>query len=68
MPGIPQTATGAQDPRMKELRARKEQLLDHLVALDKRSEAETLDRREYARQREIGKRQLRRIAMLLGRK
>lgn len=65
---IPQSAPGAQDPRLKELRARRDQLLDHLAGLDKRFEAETLDRREYTRQREMGKRQLRRIAMLLGRK
>jgi hypothetical protein len=61
-------AEPAQDPRNKELQARREQLLNHLAALDKRFEAENLNRGEYTRQRDLGKRQLRRIAMLLSNK
>ena len=52
--------------RIKELRERREQLLSSLAELDSRYEEQGLTRREYQRRREIGKRQLRRIAMLLG--
>ncbi len=37
---IPQSAPGAQDPRLRELRARRDQLLDYLAGLDKRFEDE----------------------------
>ena len=64
----PATAPGSQDPRIKALKDRREQLLTLLATLDSRYEAQGLDRREYFRQREHGKRQLRRIFMLLGKK
>ena len=53
------------DLRTRELRERREQLLNLLAKLDHRYESQNLDRREYVRQREQGKRQLRRIALLL---
>jgi hypothetical protein len=60
-----QTLSQNSDLRTKELRGRREQLLNLLANLDNRHESQTLDRREYVRQREQGKRQLRRIALLL---
>ena len=53
------------DLRTKELRERREQLLNSLANLDNRYEGQSLERREYLRQRELGKRQLRRISLLL---
>jgi hypothetical protein len=60
--------SGSADPRMKELRDRREKLLNHLAGLDRQNESNAIDRREYLRQREQGKRQLRRISMLMGKK
>ena len=54
-----------QNPRSKELFDRREQLLNFMAELDSKFENQALDRREYLRQRELGKRQLRRIALLL---
>jgi hypothetical protein len=54
-----------QDPRAKELLHRREQLLNYMANLDNRFENQTVDRREYLRHRELGKRQLRRISLLL---
>jgi hypothetical protein len=65
---FPEKAIKGNDPRTKELRERREQLLNLMANLDSRYEAESVDRREYARQRELAKRQLRRVAMLLGKK
>lgn len=53
------------ESRLKELRGRREQLLIYLANLDNQYDSQVLDRREYARRREQGKRQLRRISMLL---
>jgi len=53
------------DIRTKELRERREQLLNLLANLDNRYESQILDRREYVRQRQQGKRQLRRVVLLL---
>jgi hypothetical protein len=57
-----------QDTRIQELRKRREQLLDFVAALDVRYESQALDRREYLRLREQGKRHLRRITMLMAKK
>jgi hypothetical protein len=56
------------DGRMRALRARRDALLDYVASLDARSEEGDLERREYVRRREQAKRQLRRVAMLLGKK
>ncbi len=56
---------GSQDPRVRELRERRETLLSHIASLDHRHEAQLLERREYVRQREQAKRQLRRVVLLL---
>jgi hypothetical protein len=55
----------AQDSRAKELRARRDQLLNYLANLERQYESRVLDQRAYRRQRELGKRQLRRISLLL---
>jgi hypothetical protein len=52
-------------PRSKELRNRREQLLNSIADLDHRYEIHTLDRQEFLRQREEHKRRLRRISLLL---
>ena len=57
-----------QDPRTRELRERRERLLDFIATLDNRHENKALDRKEYVRQREQAKRQLRRVMTLLGKK
>jgi len=57
-----------QDARIQELRKCREQLLAFVAALDVRYESQGLDRREYLRLREQGKRHLRRIAMLMAKK
>ncbi len=59
------SAPKKQNPRSKELLDRREQLLNYLADLDNKFENQALDRREYLRHREQGKRQLRRIALLL---
>jgi hypothetical protein len=64
----PAPAAGDQDPRAKALRERREQLISFLAALDHRFESNSVDQKEYARLREQGKSQLRRIAALLGKK
>lgn len=56
------------DPRTRELRERREHLLNLLATLDHRYENQVLDRREYLRRREQAKRQLRRVVTLLGKK
>jgi hypothetical protein len=61
-------AAGDQDPRLKALRARRDQLLNYMADLDHRLEIESMDQRDHARMREQAKRQLRRVAMLLGKK
>jgi hypothetical protein len=63
-----QTNPGVEDSRFGQLKERREQLLNYLANLDGRHEAQSIDRREYLRLREAGKRQLRRVAMLLGKK
>ena len=62
-----QLAEGKTDAQTGELKRRREQLLNFIADLDIRREKDMVDQREYVRQRESGKRQLRRIAMLLKR-
>lgn len=54
--------------RARELRTRRERLLDRLASLDDRFESHEIERRDYVRQREQSKRQLRRVGALLGKK
>lgn len=65
---VPERSVGDQNPRLKALGEQRDQLLNHMAALDHRHESQALERREYVRQREQAKRQLRRIALLLARK
>ncbi len=60
-----QAVSPSSELRTKELKERREQLLSYLASLDNRYASQDLDRREYLRQREQGKRQLRRISLLL---
>jgi len=59
-----QTAAPGSDSRAKELKERREQLLTYLADLDRQYESRTIEKRDYLRQRENGKRQLRRIALI----
>jgi hypothetical protein len=56
--------TSAPDSRAKELKERREQLLTYLADLDGQYESRAVEKRDYLRQRENGKRQLRRIALI----
>jgi hypothetical protein len=51
--------------RNRELKERREQLLNTIADLDHRYEIQALGRQEYLQQREEGKRRLRRISLLL---
>jgi hypothetical protein len=62
MQKAPQKAVNA---RIKELKERREQLLNTIADLDHRYEIRALGRPEYLRQREESKRRLRRISLLL---
>jgi hypothetical protein len=64
MQSMPESGS-KQDSRVKELRARRDQLLNYLANLDHRAEDQSIDQREYRRLRELGRRQLRRIELLL---
>ncbi len=57
----------AADFRTRQLKGRREQLLDNIANLDHNYENHSLTRQEYVRRREEGKRQLRRISALLKR-
>jgi hypothetical protein len=57
-----------QDPGIKALRTRRDQLLNYMADLDHRLEILSMDRRAHARLRERAMRQLRRVALLLGNK
>ncbi len=59
-----QTGTAA-NSRIRDLKALREKLLNAIAELDHRNEINTLDRQEYARQREEYKQRLRRISLLL---
>ncbi len=54
-----------QDARVRELKARQEQLLNYVAALDQTHERQAMNNRDYSRRREQAKRHLRRIMMLL---
>ncbi len=56
---------GSADSRMQQLKRRREQLLDDIADLDRRHEAQALDRQEYLRRREAAKRRLRRVILLM---
>jgi len=58
---IPATAAS----QKRQLLKRREALLDHLADLDRKYAARSTDQRDYLRQREEGKRMLRRITLLL---
>ncbi len=62
---IQEESGGSENPRVGELRERRETLLSHMADLDYRHEVQLLERREYVRQREQAKRQLRRVVVLL---
>ena len=62
------SGAGAGDPRAKELRERREKLLNHLAGLEHRHETQAINRREYLRGREQGRRQLRRISLLMAKR
>lgn len=62
---MPEAGVAGQDSRIKELRARRDQLLSFLANLDHRAEIQAIDQRDYRTRRELGRRQLRRIALLL---
>ena len=51
--------------RLRELKGHRDRLLSHLASLDRSYENDSLDRREYLREREQDKRRLRRIALLM---
>jgi len=62
---VPEASVQAQDARSRELKERRDQLLKYIADLDNQAENQAIDQRDYRRQREAGRRQLRRIAMLL---
>jgi hypothetical protein len=62
------SAGDSQEMRIRELRERREQLLNYVVSLDLKYESQALNQRVYLRLREQTKRHLRRIAMLLEKK
>jgi hypothetical protein len=53
------------DSRVRQLEERREQLLNHVAELDHRYESQSLGRQEYLRQRDEGKRRLRRVFLLM---
>ncbi len=55
----------AANSRVRELKIRRDQLLNEIADLDHRSEINALDRQAYLKQREENKRRLRRISLLL---
>lgn len=55
----------SQEVRLRELKTRREQLLNYIAGLDETYERQAVDGRDYARLRAQAKRHLRRIAMLL---
>ena len=65
---LPEKQPKGHDPRTRELRALRDRLLEIMAVLDERFENKELDQREYGRRRLQAKSQLRRIAMLLGKK
>ncbi|NWG14643.1 MAG: hypothetical protein HXY20_14035 [Acidobacteria bacterium] len=62
---MPKESGKGQDPRARELLKRRDSLLDHIADLDHRHEMRLLEQKDYVRQREQAKRQLRRVVLLL---
>jgi hypothetical protein len=62
--GVPKVA----DIHARQLKERREQLLNNIADLDHRYETHSVGRPEFLRQREEGKRQLRRISLILKRR
>ena len=56
---------GTPDFRLRQIRDRREQLLNSIAELDRRFETEALGKEEFLKQREETKRRLRRISLLL---
>jgi hypothetical protein len=52
----------------RQLRDRREQLLNSIAEMDRRYETHSMDRQEFLRQRDANKRELRRISLLLKKK
>jgi hypothetical protein len=61
----PASAAGIADSRVRQLKERREQLLNHIADLDRRHETNTLSKPELLRLRGESMRQLRRISQLL---
>jgi hypothetical protein len=61
----PNGSRGGMDSQLRQLRDRREQLINSIADLDHRFETESLGKEEFLRQREESKRQLRRIFLLL---
>ncbi|PYV13730.1 MAG: hypothetical protein DMG07_13555 [Acidobacteria bacterium] len=61
-------APKGQDSRTRELKARRDTLVEFIARLDEEHEKGALARGDYQRRREAAKRQLRRVSMLLGKK
>ena len=61
-------APKAQDSRVRELRGRRDALVELLARLDEQNGNEAIERGEYQRRRDAAKKQLRRVSMLLGKK
>jgi len=61
----PEAAVGQADARTRTLKEQREQLLKSLAELDHRKDTESIGQDEYLKQREEGKRRLRRISLLL---
>ncbi len=55
----------SQEVRVRELKARREHLLNYIVTLDEKYERQAMDRRDHSRLREQAMRHLRRLALLL---
>jgi hypothetical protein len=61
----PNQSRDSSDFRQKKIRERREQLLLAVAELDRRYEGKLLEEKEYLKQREESKRQLRRISLLM---
>ncbi len=58
-------ASGSADFRLRQIRERREQLLNSVADLDHRYETQSLGKQEFSKQREESKRRLRRISLML---
>ena len=62
---FPNGSRGATNSELKQLRDRREQLIKTIADLDYRFETQSLGKKEFTKQREENKRQLRKIFLLL---